>query len=124
MAGWPGGKRWITTGTLVSRLDFARQVAELEYSRSALRLYAVVTMGSAAADPDIVLDEIVSRCGLDGSLGGLALTASQRAALRGFLTAGGTKTALNLTGEGTDDARRRVRGTIALVLQSAEAMVF
>ncbi|HXC53490.1 MAG TPA: DUF1800 family protein [Candidatus Limnocylindrales bacterium] len=124
VAGWPGGKRWITTGTLVSRLDFARQIAELDYSGSALHLSTVVTMGSATADPDTVLAEIIARCHLDGTLGGVALTANQIAALRNFLTNQSTKTSLDLSADDTFDAERLVRGTIALALQSAEAMIF
>jgi uncharacterized protein (DUF1800 family) len=124
VAGWPGGKRWITTGTLVNRLDFARRVAELDYGTSALNLEQFGFMFSDAADPQAVLDAILSRLGLDGSQSGFALTAGQEAVLLDFLTEGGTKTTLDLSDAYTDDAKLFVRGTIALALQSAEAQIF
>jgi uncharacterized protein (DUF1800 family) len=124
VAGWPGGKRWITTGTLVNRLDFARRLAESESGMSALRLSTFLPIGSTGVDPQAVLDAILVRLGLDGSQGGVALTAGQRAALLAFLTNNGAKAALNLTSETGDDARYFVRGTIALALQSAEAQIF
>lgn len=124
VAGWPGGKRWITTGTLVNRLDFARRLAELDYSGSALDLDQFGFAYSATAVPQDVLDAIIARLGLDGSQGGVALTAGQEAALLDFLTNGGAKTSLDLSNAYTDDAKQFVRGTIALALQSAEAQIF
>ena len=124
VAGWPGGKRWITTGTLVNRLDFARRVAELDYGTSALHLEQFGFPFSASVDPQVVVDAIVARLGLDGSQGGIALTAGQKAALLDFLTNGGTKTSLDLSNAWTDDAKQFVRGAIALALQSAEAQIF
>ena len=130
VAGWPGGKRWITTGTLVARLEFARRLAESDYGTSNLHLGTVVTIGSATADPDVVVDEILARVGLDdvgggvASQGGVALTATQRAAIVNFITDGGTLTSLDLTTEYTNHARQLVRGAIALALQAAEAQVF
>lgn len=124
VAGWPGGKRWITTGTLVNRLDFARRVAELDYSSSMLRLSTIVPIGSATTDPQAVVDSILARLGLDGTQGGIALTPGQVASLVDFLTDGGSKSSIDLSDEWTDDARLFVRGTIALALQSAEAQIF
>lgn len=124
VAGWPGGKRWVTTGTLVSRLEFARVLAEMDYGQSILKLETVVTLGSSTAVPATVVDEIIARVGLDGSLGGIAFTAAQRDALIDFITNGGAKTSLDLSHGFTDDARIYVRGTIALALQSAEAQIF
>jgi uncharacterized protein (DUF1800 family) len=129
VAGWPGGKRWITTGTLVNRLDFARRLAEVDYGSSRLSLASFLPIGDAAADPADIVDTIIRRVGLDGSdpatyHGGIALTAAQRTALLGFLTNNGAKTSLDLSHEYTDDAVQFVRGTIALVLQSAEAQIF
>lgn len=124
VAGWPGGQRWITTGTLVNRLDFARRIAESEAGQSALNLSTFLPIGSAAADPGLVVDAIIARVGLDGSQGGVALTTVQRDALLAFITNSGAKATLDLTDESTNDSRQYVRGTIALVLQSAEAQVF
>ena len=124
VAGWPGGKRWITTGTLVNRLDFARRMAEIDYGSSALHLETIVPIGSATTDPQVVVDAILARLGLDGSQGGIALTPAQNAALLAFLTNDGAKATLDLSDAWTDDARLFVRGTIALALQSAEAQIF
>lgn len=124
VAGWPGGKRWITTGTLVSRLDFARRLAESDYGKSNLRLETIVPMGNATTDPGVVVDSIIARVGLDGTQGGVAFTVAQRAALLDFITNNGSKATLDLSTSETNDATRYVRGTIALVLQSAEAQIF
>lgn len=124
VAGWPGGKRWITTGTLVNRLDFARRMAEIDYGTSALKLETIVPIGSATTAPQVIVDAILARLGLDGSQGGVALTPAQVAALVAFLTNNGSKAAIDLSDAWTDDARLFVRGTIALALQSAEAQIF
>lgn len=130
VAGWPGGLRWITTGTLVNRLNFARHVAESDWGKSMLRLETIVPIGSATEDPNVVLDAIIARVGLDevspgvSSQGGVPLTAGQRAAILDFLTDGGSKATLDLSHVWTEDAQHRVRGAIALVLQSAEHQIF
>ncbi|MFN2426822.1 MAG: DUF1800 family protein [Candidatus Binatia bacterium] len=130
VAGWPGGKRWITTGTLVARLEFARRLAESDHGSSNLRLETIVPMGSADTDPNVVLDAILVRLGLDdvgggvGSQGGVALTATQRAAMLNFITDQGTETGLDLSTSDTSHARHLVRGAISLALQAAEAQVF
>jgi uncharacterized protein (DUF1800 family) len=130
VAGWPGGKRWITTGTLVNRLELARQVAESDWGSSMLRLGTIVPIGSATTDPATVVDAIIERVGLDdvgggvASQGGTALTPEQRAAVLDFITDSGAKPTLDLSHEWTDDAQHFVRGAIALVLQSAENQIF
>lgn len=126
VAGWPGGQRWITTGTLVNRLDFARNVAEADYGSSQLRLSGIPGMpiGDGAADPEAVIDAVLVRLGLDGSQGGVSFTTAQRDALLDFLTDGGSLTTLDLSNEYTDHATYLVRGAIALVLQSAEYQMF
>ncbi|MBI5506680.1 MAG: DUF1800 domain-containing protein [Deltaproteobacteria bacterium] len=126
VAGWPGGKRWITTGTLVARLDFARFVAESDFGATRIRLSDIEGMpiGDATADPNAVIDSILVQLGLDGSQGGVALTSLQRDALVDFVTAGGTLAALDLTNESTGHAVYLVRGAIALALQSAEFQIF
>lgn len=130
VAGWPGGQRWITTGTLVARLEFARRVAESDHGSSRLRLETIVPMGDPAADPAVVVDAIISKMGLDdvgggvASQGGAALTPLQRAAILDFITDEGNKATLDLSDPGNNDVRQFVRGAISLVLQSAEAQVF
>ena len=119
-----GGRRWITTGTLVNRLDFARRVAELDWGLSALDLGQFGFPWGPAADPQVVLDRILARLGLDGAMGGIALTAAQQAALLDFLTEGSTRATLDLSDAWTSDTTQLVRGTIALALQSAEAQIF
>jgi uncharacterized protein (DUF1800 family) len=129
VAGWPGGKRWVTTGTLVTRLEFARNLAESDGGTSPLVLSTIVPIGSATTDPAAVVDAIIRRLGLDGSdaatyQGGIALTSAQRAAVLNFITDSGNKTTLDLSDAFTNDAKYYVRGAIALVLQSAEAQIF
>ncbi|HYB98996.1 MAG TPA: DUF1800 family protein [Candidatus Limnocylindrales bacterium] len=126
VAGWPGGKRWITTGTLVNRLDFARRLAELDYSSSMVRLSSIagLPIGDANADPAAIIDAILHQIGLDGTQGGIALTSVQRDALIDFVTDGGSLATLDLSHEYTDHAQYLVRGAIALALQSGEFQIF
>ena len=77
---------------------------------------------SGAADPGDVVDAIVRQFGLD--VGPLALTSVHRAALLDYATDNGLRTSLDLSHEYTPDAEDKVRGLIALVLQSAEAQIF
>jgi uncharacterized protein (DUF1800 family) len=129
VAGWPGGKRWITTGTLVSRLDFSRLLAEADAGKTFLDISTIVPVGSSTTDPGTCVDAIIRRVGLDDAdpatyQGGVALTSAQRTALLNFITDGGSKSQLDLSDASKDDARILVRGTIALVLQAAESQIF
>lgn len=126
VAGWPGGKRWITTGTLVNRLDFARYLAESDFGATRIKLSDITGMpiGDSTADPQVVVGAILTQLGLDGSQGGVALTTIQRNALVDFVTDGGALASLDLSNESTDDALYLVRGAIALALQSAEFQIF
>ena len=81
-------------------------------------------IGSATTAPQVVVDSILARLGLDGAQGGVAFTPAQEAALLAFLTNDGAKTVIDLSDAWTDDAKDFVRGTIALALQSAEAQIF
>ncbi len=129
VAGWPGGKRWITTGTLVNRWEFARRLAEATSGTSVISLSTMLggLIGNGAASPAAIADAIIQRIGLDGSdvatfRGGVPLTSNQRQSVIDFLTIGGVT--LNLSNESTDDANDFVRGAIALVLQAAESQIF
>jgi hypothetical protein len=128
VAGWPGGKRWITTGTLVSRLEFARRTAEADRGSSTIPLSSFLPMDNAAANPTDVVDAILLQLGREdtgagtSSQGLIAFTAPQRQAVIDFITNNGAKASLDLTNE--DDVRFYVRGAIALVLHSAENQIF
>ncbi|HYC56774.1 MAG TPA: DUF1800 family protein [Candidatus Binatia bacterium] len=126
VAGWPGGKRWITTGTLVNRLDFARRIAELDYSSTMVRIgtFPGMPLGQENADPAAIIDAILAQLGLDGSQGGIAFTSAQRDALLDFVTDGGSLATLDLSHEYTDHALYLVRGALALALQSGEYQIF
>jgi hypothetical protein len=122
VAGWPGGLTWVSSGTLFERLKFAKDLAASESGSSRIRLENVVTLGNPAAIPSQVVHQVLQQLGLDA--GPLALTPAQRAALVNYVTDGGTITTLDLSDAETPHARERVRGLIALVLQSAEAQMF
>ncbi len=130
VAGWPGGKRWISTGTLVGRLDLTRRIVESDEGGSQPDLESFLPIGNAAADPEDVVDAILVQLGLDdtgggvGSQGGVAFTATQRQAIVDFITNNGAKTSLNLTSVDESDVRLYVRGAIALVLHSPEYQIF
>jgi uncharacterized protein (DUF1800 family) len=122
VAGWPGGLTWVSSGTLFERLKFAKDLAASESGSSRIRLENVVTLGNPAAIPSQVVHQVLQQLGLD--VGPLALTTAQKAALVNYLTDGGQIATLDLSSAETPHARERVRGLIALVLQSAEAQMF
>jgi uncharacterized protein (DUF1800 family) len=129
VAGWPGGKRWISTGTLVSRLDMGRRLAEADEGSSQPSLASFLPMTETDADPVAVVDAILLQLGLDdagggvSSQGGVALTATQRQAIIDFITNNGANTSLDLT-DTDGDVRHYVRGAIALALHAPEYQVF
>ncbi len=124
VAGWPGGLSWITSGTLLERLAFAKDVAAAERGSGKLRLQRLdgLPIGDAAADPVVVVDAVVAQLGLDR--GPLALTQAQKDVLLAYLTDDGARTSLDLSRHDTDDARIKVRGLVALALQTAEMQLF
>lgn len=124
VAGWPGGLSWITSGSLLERMRFARDFAAADRGGSRIRLEEIegLPLGDPAADPQLVVDAVLHQLGLDAAP--LALNTTQRAALVDFASAGGLLPTLNLENERTDEARFLVRGVIALALQAAEAQVF
>jgi uncharacterized protein (DUF1800 family) len=124
VAGWPGGLDWISSGTLFERMLFAKDLGASDFGSSRVRLSDIETLplGDPAADPGSVVDAVVRQLGLD--VGPLALNAVHRAALLDYATDYGLRTSLDLSHEDTLDARQKVRGLIALALQSAEAQVF
>jgi len=124
VAGWPGGLEWINSGTLVARLDHAKNLAASDFGASKLSLknIAALPLGNAAADPGAVVDAIVHQLGLD--LGPAPITAAQRTALIAYATDGGLNPTLDLSDEFTNDASVKVRGLISLLLQSSEYQLF
>jgi uncharacterized protein (DUF1800 family) len=122
VAGWPGGLSWINSGTLLSRLEFAKNLAAADFGRNKVLLSGIVGLpiGNAAANPGVVVDAILHQLGLDTPP--RALSSAQRQALIDYATTGGPT--LNLSDEFTNDATVKVRGLIALALQSAEAQIF
>jgi len=65
---------------------------------------------------------VLAHAGVDA--GPLAITVPQRVALLDYLTDQGANATLDLSSEATDDVQTKVRGLIALVLQSAEFQIF
>ncbi len=123
VAGWPGGLSWMNSGTLLKRMEFAKDLSISDWGSSRLRLRRLkdLPIRDDAADPSVVVNAIVRRAGLDS--GPLALSGSQIDALMAFVTDNGAKQTLDLSDEWTDDAQHKVRGLIALVLQAAEAQL-
>jgi hypothetical protein len=122
VAGWPGGLAWMNSGTLLARLEFAKDLAASDYGPNKLELASIegLPLGDATADPGVVVDAIVAQLGLD--LGPLALSSAQRQALIDYATTDGPT--LDLSSEFTDDAETKVRGLISLALQAAEYQLF
>ena len=124
VAGWPGGLTWINSGTLITRLDFARALAGASSGPNRLQLKIVFPslFPNGAASPSVVLDTILHQLGLDAPP--IALTVAQKNTLLDYLTDGGTITTLNLSSDTTTDARVKVRGVLSLALQAAEHQLF
>ncbi len=124
VAGWPGGLAWITSGTLIERLRFARDLAAADFGPHKVKFRKLerIPLGTAAADPADVVDAVIAQFGLDQ--GPLALTSGQRDALIAYASDDGTRVSLDLSHEFTDDVQTKVRGLLALVMQAAEAHVF
>lgn len=118
VAGWPGGRSWMTTANLLSRLAFARNVSDRDSSPLYVELDNIegLPFGQAAADPDEVLDALLRVLGLD--LGPAAVPASHRQILRDHLTDAGAVATLDLSTNSGTDVNVRLRGTIALAIQS------
>ena len=134
VSGWPGGLAWMSTGTLLNRLDFARDLAATTKGPSILNLKKIpglIHRNNAAVDPGAVVDLILAQFGLNATQvddipvsSPRALTNTQRQALIDYVTDGDPSATLDLSTDKTYDAKVKVRGLIALVLQTAEIQVF
>ncbi len=124
VAGWPGGLAWVNSGTLLSRVEFAKDLAISDYGPSKIDFEAIdgLPLRNASADPGVVVDAIIRQLGLD--LGPAPVTGAQRAVLLAYATDDGTKPTLDLSNDRTDDVNTKVRGLIALALQMAEHQIF
>jgi hypothetical protein len=106
------------------RMSYARDLADADFGKNQLRLTSIagLPLGDASADPAAVVDAVIAQFGLDQ--GPAPISAAQRNTLLDYLTDGGTNTSLDLSDAFTDDAKVKVRGLAALVLQSAEQQVY
>jgi len=122
VAGWAGGLAWINSGTLLNRLEFASSVASSTDRRSAINLKKIsgLDMRSTAADPAQVVTAILKHLELDR--GPLALSDTERAELIAYASSKGAT--LDLATKDSDDVNVRLRGLIALALQTPAYMVF
>ncbi|HLX60698.1 MAG TPA: DUF1800 family protein [Planctomycetota bacterium] len=120
VAGFKGGLTWINSSTLLARLDFARNLAASDKGKNSFKLDVIPGLPkSAAADPQVVVDAILSYLGLNS--GPLAITADERNELLTYATSGGPT--LDLSSTTTDDARIKVRGLLSLAMQTPEYMM-
>jgi len=131
VGGWPGGLGWINVGTLLARLEFAKDLAADGKAAGVQPSKVKGLMGSATADPGATVDRILAQVGLNASPVGaippsnpLPLTGAQRDLLVAYATDDGSKLTLNLKQSTSPDARVKVRGLIALALQAAESQIF
>jgi len=124
VAGWPGSLAWITSGTLIERLRFARYQAAADFGSHRIRISRLekIVLGSSSVPPADVVDQVVAQLGLD--VGPLALTATQKTVLEQYASDNGALSSLDLSNEYTDDVQTKVRGLISLALQAAEAQMF
>jgi uncharacterized protein (DUF1800 family) len=118
--GWAGGLNWITSGTLIERLEFSKDFAAADSGTNQLRLTKIRALpwGNPAADAAAVLDILLRQVGLDAGPG--AVTPAQRGALLAYITDDGARMSLDLSDDDTSDVQVKVRGTVALILQLPE----
>jgi len=125
VAGWPGGLNWITSGTLLKRLDFAKLLAAADFGSSRIKFrkfHDGFPLGQAAVPVADVVDAVLVQLGMDQ--GAMALLQTQKDVLVAYASDDGATTTLDLSDEFTNDMTVKVRGVIALALQSAENQVF
>lgn len=121
VAGWPGGLRWITSSTLLERVEFVKNLTSSD-GQTRIRgtsLERVQLTGVRAAED--VVDEVIAQLGLD--IGPMALTLVERDVLIAYATDDGATPTLDLSSDITDDFLTKVRGIIGLALQAAESHV-
>jgi hypothetical protein len=126
VAGWPGGTSWISSSTLLERLEFAVDVGASDKGSARIRgkkLKSLVFGGIRNAGD--VVDDVLRQLSLD--IGPLQLTQVQKDTLVRFLAGqtnevdpADTNFPLDLTTDKTDDFLTKVRGVIVLALQTAE----
>jgi len=131
VGGWPGGLGWMNVGTLLARLEFAKDIAADGDAPSIDLAKVKGLLGSATADPGATVDRVLAQLGLNASTVGtippsrpVPLTTAQRDVLVSYATNNGAKPSLNLKTATTPDAKLKARGLIALALQAAENQVF
>lgn len=131
VAGWPGGTAWISSSTLLNRLDFAKRVGASDKGSARIRGKKLksLTFGDSSTAGD-VLDEVLNQLGLD--VGPVQLTQPQKDTLVRFLADQDEKDGMNnpippdtgflldMTNDKTDDFLDKVRAVIVLALQTAE----
>jgi hypothetical protein len=106
--GWEWEESWVSAATLIARFQFAR---DLVASRDGARRFKPEKLlDLTLADPDAILDAV-----LDVLDVGHQVSSSERAALRAYLTDGGTVTSIDLQDEFVRNTK--LHGLFALVMQ-------
>ncbi len=125
VAGWPGGLAWINAGTLLERMDFAKDFGGSDFGSSRLRFKKMSKiaplLGNAAVVVTDVVDAVIEQGGFD--LGPVPLSTVQRDALINYAGDGNPAATLDLSSEFTGDVETKVRGLISLLYQTAESQV-
>jgi uncharacterized protein (DUF1800 family) len=126
VAGWPGGQRWITTGTLLERLAFASYFTEATRGSGRIKFKKAreIPIGDAAVPPADVVDAVLRQLSLDAASTAYGINATQRQSLIDFASDFGSISTLDLSKERNDDVVVRVRGVVALAIQAAENQIF
>lgn len=126
VAGWPGGTRWITTGTLLERISFARHLTEATRGSTRIKFKKAreIPIGDPAVAPADMVDAVLRQLSLDSGSTSFGINATQRQSLIDFASDFGSIATLDLSSERNEDVEIRVRGTVALAIQAAENQVF
>lgn len=108
--GWDWENSWITTGSVLARSAFARDITMAREGGKATRLRATEFVDPALTDPGDILDAATDALGITDQL-----AAAERTALIDYLTTEGGPP-LDLSDEGFVD--RKLNGLFGLLLQS------
>lgn len=109
--GWDWEAAWISSGTLLARYHFARDLVMARYAGGKATFRPERLIDLSLTEAGAVVDAVIDACGVTG-----LFTASERSALVDYLTDGSPGTPVDLTDYDFRD--RKLRGLFGLVLQS------
>jgi len=106
--GWNWETAWLSSGTLLARYNFARDLVSMRYD--SLRFRPELLMDLSLTDPDDIVNAVLAVLAVDDQV-----TAADRQRLADYLTDNGAVTSLDLNDY--DVRNNKLHGLFALVMQ-------